>query len=153
MVKPARRELEQFYGHLQAYGRLFTFRDPNNACLFDLRVNECYVLDFLVENGAISVSKLADTLGVHKSNASRIATSLQEQGLIEQIADADDKRAVILQPTAQGRVRHAEIKKHFVSRLQSILSEFSRDDVQIAMKVVAELAADAEQRIVSPSNC
>ena len=44
---------------LRAYERLYQFRDPNNACLFDLRVNECYALELIVERGVLSVVDVA----------------------------------------------------------------------------------------------
>ena len=153
MVKPGRKQLEQLNERLQAFGRLYAFRDPNNACLFGLRVNECYVLDYLVETGAVSVSNLAGILGIHKSNASRIAAALQDQGLIEQYTNTDDKRAVILKPTARGVRKQAEVKKHLVARLQKTLSGFSRDDLNVAMKVFEGLTIDAKERMVAPSDC
>ena len=149
--KPKKRQWEEFYKRLQSYGRIYTFRDPNNACLFELRVNECYVLDYIVEYGPISVTDLAEKLGVHKSNASRIANALESMDLLKITAQKNDKRAVLLSATASGTDRQAEVKKHFVGKLSKVLKNFSAADIDVAMKVIATLSEEAEGRIVDNS--
>ena len=149
--RPASRQLEDFFDCLQDYGRIYTFRDPNEAGLHNLRVNECYVLDFIVGHNEIKVSALADGLGVHKSNASRITASLQDKGLIEAIADPHDKRSFILRATKQGKERHADVKSQFVGMLSSILDDFDRHEIDTAMRVLGVLTTAAQRRIVDKS--
>ena len=149
--KPSRDQWEKLYAHLQDYGRVYTFRDPNGASYHDLRVNECYVLDYLVEYGDRSVSDLAANLGIHKSSASRITSSLQDKGLLEAVSDPDDKRSFVLSPTKSGVARRADVRKQFVGMLGSILSEFDKSEINTAMRVVAALSRAAEERITNNS--
>ena len=147
MSRARRNDLADLYRALQAYGRLFQFRDPNNACLFDLRVNECYGLDFLVTEGPVSVSDLAAALGVHKSNASRIAKALQDAGLIEVVGDPSDGRSAVLRATEAGRAKQADVQTYLEARFKTALTSFPKADVEAAVRVLDALTEDAEDRL------
>ena len=139
--------LERLYGALEAYERLYQFRDPNNACLFDLRVNECYTLELIVERGPLAVVDIATALGIHKSNASRIAQALRDKGLLAAKADADDRRSIRLNASARGVKVYREVRSYLVDRFASSLRKFSAGDIATVAEAVAVLTADAEQRM------
>ena len=142
-----RAALDQLYDALEAYERLYQFRDPNNACLFDLRVNECYALELIVERGPLTVIDIAAALGVHKSNASRIAQALRKKGFLAARADADDRRSIRLSASRKGLKVYREVRSYLVDRFKNTLSKFSAGDIATVAAAVTVLAADAERRM------
>jgi DNA-binding MarR family transcriptional regulator len=144
---PRGEAVERLYDALEAYERLYQFRDPNNACLFDLRVNECYVLELVAESGSLSVVDVAAALGIHKSNASRIAGALRDKGFLTVKAAADDGRSILLQASTKGRRHYRALRSYLVKRFSNTLRDLSADDIATVAKAVALLAEDAEKRM------
>ena len=145
-----RAALEKLYAVLESYERLYQFRDPNNACLFDLRVNECYALELIVEREAVSVANLAAALGIHKSNASRIAQALRDKGLLTTEADTNDRRSLILRASAKGKKHYDALRSYLIERFEATLRAFSTSDIQTVADAIAVLGADAELRMKQP---
>lgn len=140
------------YNQLQSFARLYTFRDPNVSCLFGLRVNECYVLDYVANEGPLSVSQLADVLGIHKSNTSRIISALESAKLVRLVEHEKDGRTKIVELTALGINKHKQIQAYFVDRLRRVLKRFSPSEIETSMALIAALTDDASQRILEVQN-
>jgi DNA-binding MarR family transcriptional regulator len=142
-----RSALEQLYAALEGYERLYQFRDPNNACLFNLRVNECYVLELVVERGPMAVVDIAAAIGIHKSSASRIAQSLREKGLLAASEDASDRRSVRVRASAKGLKHYRSLRSYLIDRFQNTLRQFSAEEIKTVASAVSVLASDAEERM------
>ena len=147
MSTARRKAFENLYTVLEAYERLYQFRDPNNACLFDLRVNECYALELIVERQPMSVMDIANGLGVHKSNASRIARSLQENGYLAASPDADDGRSVRFRATGKGVKKYESVKSYLIARFERTLRGLDPGQIVLVADAMKLLTADAEARM------
>jgi DNA-binding MarR family transcriptional regulator len=150
MTQTRKNAVQSLFSSLQRYERLYQFRDPNNACLFDLRINECYALDFIITDGPVSVVALAKALGIHKSNASRIARALQTKGFAEETTAPKDKRSVLWRATPEGTALFGTITDYLTGRFETILKDFSPDDIARFAKAMALLTDDAESRLGDP---
>lgn len=150
MTRARTSAVRTLFASLQRYERLYQFRDPNNACLFDLRINECYMLDLIIESGPMSVAALAERLGIHKSNASRIARALQAKGFAEETGSPQDRRRVLWQVTEKGHERFAQIADYLVGRFEETLQDFSSVEIARFAAAVTRLAGDAEARLGAP---
>ena len=135
------------YNQLQSYARLYTFRDPNVSCLFDLRVNECYVLDYIANHDPLTVTQLAQVLGIHKSNISRIVNALESAGLVQLVENKSDARTKAVELTAAGSDKHSQIQAYFVDRLQRVVKQFSASEIDTSIALIAALTDDATERI------
>ncbi len=142
-----RRTIERLYDVLESYERLFQFRDPNNACLFDLRVNECYALELIVERAPMSVMDISRGLGVHKSNASRIASALEEKGLVAAENDEFDRRSVRFRATPKGIKKYKSVRGYLIERFERVLRSFNVEHISIVAEVLEALTSDAEERM------
>jgi DNA-binding MarR family transcriptional regulator len=147
MPKTKRETIERLYEVLQSYERLYQFRDPNNACLFDLRVNECYALELIVERGPLSVVEIAQFLGIHKSNASRIARSLEAKEFVKETQDRKDGRRILWSATAKGRAKHNAVRSYLVDRFEKTLKGFKVDELAGVVAAISRLTIDAEERM------
>lgn len=144
----AKKRYHDLYAELQGFARLYTFRDPNVACLFGLRVNECYVLDYLARHGPLSVTDLAQALGIHKSNVSRILAALETEALTQITDSPSDRRTRLAALTKSGQHKHAEIQAYFVDRLSGALKQFSAAELTTIQAAITALTIDATSRIL-----
>jgi DNA-binding MarR family transcriptional regulator len=69
----------------------------------EVTVAEWVVLRVLWDTGSITPSHLADRLGVTKGGISKLADRLADKGLIDRVANADDKRSQTLSLRPAGR--------------------------------------------------
>lgn len=101
--------LVEQWRHVQdAYMRTANAIDRELESRFDIGFNEFEVLDLVSEIGTdeCRMKKLADHTPLTQSALSRIVDRLEKAGLITRNACADDRRALVVGLTEQGRVLH-----------------------------------------------
>jgi DNA-binding MarR family transcriptional regulator len=91
-----------------------------------------HVLALLGRHGEMSMSRLADFLGVGLSTVTGLVDRMEERGLVERFRDLEDRRLVFVRPTARGR---------------EVLDELDllRDDLMA--RVLAELTPEQRDRL------
>ncbi len=77
------------------------------------------VLVVLASQGSTNLSALAETVGVHVSNASRTCEALVKMGLVDRRDDPDDRRNVILAVRDQGR----QVVDNVLNRRRELLAD------------------------------
>lgn len=135
------------YSALQELLRVYQFRDRDRACYGQVTPNECYALEAVKHARELSVNELAAALGLHKSNASRIAEALVAKGLLARRADARDARARRLRVTARGAAAHAAIRRLIVARYEALLAGTPQALRDGLVGLVRALGAEAAARI------
>jgi DNA-binding MarR family transcriptional regulator len=135
-----------FYEALQALLRVYQFRDRDRACYGDLSVHDCYALEAVERAGELGVGGLAEQLGLHKSNASRIASSLVRRGYLARARDAADGRGVRLRPTPLGRARHGAVRRRVEREQAAILRAYPARTRKAFAALLRELARAAAER-------
>ncbi len=78
------------------------------------------VLAALEEFGGLSQAELGRRLGLDRANVNRIVTPLETAGLLERAADPQDRRRLVLTPTADGTA-HLEDLERRAARVQDEL--------------------------------
>lgn len=150
-ARPDAAERRAFYEALQELLRIYQFRDRDRACYGSVSAHECYALEAIERSGALPIGALGEKLGLHKSNASRLAAALEAKGFVRREADADDGRGVRLQLTAAGRRTHHAIRAKVEARQAEILAGFAPPVRRAFVRLLGELAAEAAGRVGTPS--
>jgi DNA-binding MarR family transcriptional regulator len=143
----AAQESAAFYEALQELLRIYQFRDRDSTCYGDVTPNECHALEAVERAGGLRVNDLAAALGLHKSNASRIAEGLRRRGLLARRAEKADGRAVQLVATARGRAVHAAIRERVCAAHAVILAAHPAPVRRAFVELLGALAAEAAGRI------
>jgi MarR family 2-MHQ and catechol resistance regulon transcriptional repressor len=150
-ARPDAAERRAFYEALQELVRIYQFRDRDRACYGAVSAHECYALEAIDRAGALGVGALAQALGLHKSNASRLAGALEAKGFVRREPNSDDGRGVRLQLTAAGRRTHDAIRAKVEARQAGILAGFPPAVRRAFVRLLGELAADASVRVGTPA--
>jgi DNA-binding MarR family transcriptional regulator len=101
----------------------------------DLHPMTYFILTHLAANGPMRGADLSDAFGMDKGGVSRQVQALVDLGLVERKPDADDRRAILLDATDEGRRRLQEVSR----------SRSDRFDERLAGWSDAELSAFAAQ--------
>ena len=101
----------------------------------DLHPMTYFILNHLAASGPLRAADLADAFAMDKGGVSRQVQTLVDLGLVERKPDAEDRRAILLDATDEGRKRLAEVSRSRSDRFDERLSDWSD----------AELSAFASQ--------
>ena len=96
----------------------------------DLHPMTYVILAHLGTAGPMRGADLADVFGMDKGGVSRQVQTLVDLGLVERRPDPDDRRAVLLDATDEGRERLATVSRHRSDRFDQRLSGWS--DTELA---------------------
>jgi DNA-binding MarR family transcriptional regulator len=125
-----------------AIGRLSRRLRPTVAGS-QLTPSQISVLFTIVRNGPLGLSDVAALESLNPTMLSRFIGQLTDAGLIRRTADPDDRRAALVEATAQGRRLRERIHRERTSALQRYfdeLDESQRETLWRALPVLEELA-------------
>lgn len=106
------------------------------------------VLVLVASRGRLNLGQVADALGVHPSNATRMVERLVVAGLLERTDDPDDRRYLALELTSKG---HDVVERVMAYRRASILEVMAkmkgpqRRALARALESFAEAAGEPSQ--------
>jgi MarR family transcriptional regulator, organic hydroperoxide resistance regulator len=95
-------------------------------------------------DGALGLRELARAAGVSAPTATRMVDGLQERGIVTRERAAEDRRAVRIALTAEGRAALAVHRDRQLARRQALFAQLSVTERRAAAKVLARLAAAYE---------
>ncbi len=106
-----------------------------------LTPTELSILATITRRGSLRLTELAEIERVNPTMLSRIAGRLVEGGLISRQADADDRRAARVEPTAAGIALHERIRAERSASLATHLAELSDDEMRALLAALPALEA------------
>lgn len=145
-----REESAELYATLEGLLRVYRLRDRDRACYGRVSANECHALAALQDGDGRSVDELAERLGLHKSNASRLAASLARRGLVRREADASDGRGLRLWATPKGRATLLAIRSGLEARMATVLAAHAPATRRAFIELLQALTAEAADRLRLP---
>lgn len=140
-------DAERLRGALTDIIRVAQFRDRDRVCCYDVSVSQCYALEAIVDDGASSVNELAAHLYLDKSTASRLANSLVQKGYVRRVPNPQDRRSILLEPTARALKLVERVKRDLAGEYVDILSELDADTRRSITRVVGRLATAFTSRV------
>jgi DNA-binding MarR family transcriptional regulator len=87
----------------------------------------------------LTLGQISDHLGVTGGNTTGIVDKLEEAGLVERLPHPDDRRATLLQMTAQGHRVYGQVRPVLDQRVTELLSCLSEDDKQQMIELLGRL--------------
>lgn len=93
----------------------------------DLMPTSYIVLAHINDRGPVRASEVADFFDLDKGAVSRVVQHLAELGLVERSPDPQDRRATLLAPTDEARVRMQRVVHQRRARLKERLDEWGDD--------------------------
>jgi MarR family transcriptional regulator, 2-MHQ and catechol-resistance regulon repressor len=142
-------DTRSFYEALSELIRVYQFRDRDRICCYDVSITQCYALEALARERAMTLNDLASHLYLDKSTTSRVVDALERKGYVVRSEHPADGRALRLKITAAGRALHGRILNDILAEEETLLAEFSPEVRRSMTQVVVRLAKTAEGRVTS----
>ena len=95
----------------------------------DLHPMTYFILMHLAANGPLRGADLSDAFGMDKGGVSRQVQALVDLGLVERQPDPEDRRAILLDATAEGRERLSAVRRHRRDRFDARLSGWTDEEL------------------------
>jgi DNA-binding MarR family transcriptional regulator len=88
-----------------------------------------HVLTVLEADGAMSMSRLAETLDVSVASATGIVGRMEERGLVERTHGEKDRRVVLVRPTEAGIAIFRDMTEHRRQALAHLFTRLTDDEL------------------------
>lgn len=95
----------------------------------DLHPMTYFILTHLAQNGPLRAADLSDAFGMDKGGVSRQVQTLVDLGLVERRPAAEDRRAILLDASDEGRSRLETMTRSRSDRFDERLSSWSDEDL------------------------
>jgi DNA-binding MarR family transcriptional regulator len=108
----------------------------------EMSVPQFRTLNFLYRKEGVSLSKLADHIGLTLPTMSMLVDGLVAKGLLDRREDPQDRRRMTLTLTEPGRARLESARRDTVAYLEERLRQLSASDratITTAMRMLREL--------------
>ncbi len=138
--------MQRFYSAFSQLLRNYQFRDRDRQMICGITVTQCYALEFIVDDGPLTILDIGKRLAVNKSNASRVVESLESAGAVARERDPANHRIRWIVATPAGRRLHAAITAGLKREYGRILGRFSPSFLREATRLLEALAESALQR-------
>lgn len=142
-------DTRSFYEALSQLLRVYQFRDRDRICCHDISITQCYALEALARERAMTLNDLASHLYLDKSTTSRVVDALERKGYVVRSEHPADGRALSLKITWTGRALHVRILNDILAEEEALLAEFSPEVRRSMTQVVIRLTKTAERRLTS----
>jgi DNA-binding MarR family transcriptional regulator len=128
--------LDEFDDTIMRIGRIMSARHVGpNLCPETLTMSQALLMRALEAHGPSKMSDVASMLGVKPPAASAAVDSLEREGFVERIHDADDRRVTIVHITEGGRAALHAVEAHRRDAMRSYLNVLSEEDVKHMIRI------------------
>jgi DNA-binding MarR family transcriptional regulator len=107
---------------------------------FDLTAQQALMMCPLVEE-PLGMAKLTEALHIEKSTLTGLVDRAEKRGLVRRIPDADDRRALRIELTPEGREITLAFQKEMTTSLLQYLGDLPCDVVDGLRSLLPQLAA------------
>lgn len=120
--------------------RTFMLRLSKDLAKGHLSFPQYFLVSFLVQQGPLNMSGIAARMGTTTAAATGLVDRLEKLGLVLRGPASDDRRKIIVQPTASGAALVAEVRDDMIGNVLNIMEHLSPAEqtawVQIYEKII-----------------
>jgi DNA-binding MarR family transcriptional regulator len=106
-----------------------------------LSIVHLHVLSILECDGALSMGKVAEALDVSVASATGIINRMEQHGFVERGQKPDDRRVVLVRPTAAGLRVFSDLDEHRRASVTRILDRLTDDELAAFLKGLRAMSA------------
>jgi DNA-binding MarR family transcriptional regulator len=129
-------ELQNVLGQLRRAGK---FNHDHSK----LKGAEKHILLLVCEikkDETITISEIANKIGVTLAAVTHQINTLEVQGLIKRMPDADDRRVVLVELTKKGSEQVVRLKKEFAKKIQVLADFLGEDDTKALIRIIKKMS-------------
>lgn len=140
-----RKDIEEFHNSIVDLIKKYQFRDRNEVTSFGLSVSQCYVLETLHFNKALTMKKLAEQMHLTISTITRIVDQLVRKKLIERKQDDKDLRIRWITLTPKGEKIFLKSWTNVFESERKIFENIKPDHRKVLLSLLKDLNNSVDQ--------
>jgi MarR family 2-MHQ and catechol resistance regulon transcriptional repressor len=140
-------DARELRGALSELLRVYSFRDRDRICCYDVSVTQCNALEAAVQRGPLTLNDLAAGLYLDKSTTSRVVDALEKKGYAVRKENPESRRSILIESTPEGRELLARIQQDLLAEEMRLLEDFAPEVRQAAARLIGRLARAAAARV------
>jgi DNA-binding MarR family transcriptional regulator len=105
----------------------------------DLSMTHFHLLSMLERHGSVTMSRIAELLGVSVSNATGLIDRIEERGFVERVRVPSDRRVVHVQLTDRGRLQLHEVELFKEDMINAVLARLDERQLRRVALAMADL--------------
>ncbi len=121
--------LEGFWLQVHEEERSFTRR-------WEITPLQGLVLRMALWSGGVSMSSLAQKLGIRPQTLTYLVDVLERRGWIRRVRSSEDRRVIVLQATVRGEKLSRDIREAFSKRMELLLSVAPEEDLRAGARAL-----------------
>jgi DNA-binding MarR family transcriptional regulator len=106
-----------------------------------LSIVHLHVLTVLESDGALPMGKVAEALDVSIASATGIIDRMEQRGLVERGQQPDDRRVVLVRPTAAGLAVFSDLDAQRRAGISRLLDHLTDDELAALLKGLRAMSA------------
>ncbi len=140
------------YGHvLRSLLREFLEEDfLRQICPHRLTRSQFCFLKLIAANSDLQVGELARSIGVSAAAASKNLDKLERQGLVIRETSSEDRRAILLSASGEGRRLVLDYERHKAARLMPVIESLGVEKTGILCDLLEEVCTGMLARVEEP---
>lgn len=140
------------YGHvLRSLLREFLEEDfLRQVCRHRLTRSQFCFLKLIAANSDLQVGELARSIGVSAAAASKNLDKLEKLGLVTRETSNEDRRAILLSTSGDGRRLVRDYEKHKAARLMPVIENLGEEKTAHLCELLEEVCTGMLARVESP---
>ena len=133
------KQVENFHREIVELIKKYQFRDRNQICGCGVSVSQCYILEVLNADGALTMNKLAERMHLSISTVTRVVDQLLKKGFVNREEGLEDRRVRLIQLTEAGKEAHKENWLNMFKSERAILSQFPDEHREVLIDFLKKL--------------
>lgn len=147
-------DARELRGALSELIRVYSFRDRDRICCYDVSVTQCNALEAVAQHEPLTLNELAAALYLDKSTTSRVVDALAKKGYAVRAENPESRRSILVESTSEGRELLARIQQDLLDEEMRLLEDFEPEVRQAAARLIGRLARAAAARVdTSAGSC
>ncbi len=140
------------YGHvLRSLLREFLEEDfLRQVCRHRLSRSQFCFLKLIAANADLQVGELARSIGVSAAAASKNLDKLERLGLVVREASSEDRRAILLSASAEGRRLVRDYERHKAAQLAPVIESLGAEKTGLLCDLLEEVCTGMLARVENP---
>ena len=105
----------------------------------DIPHAQLFVMNMLAHQGTCRTSDIVKELQVSAPTVTGILDRLEKSGYVRRVEDREDRRAVMVELTAEGKKIAVKLKSTIVARWSDILKKLSAEDAERYLEILRKI--------------
>ena len=133
------QQAARLHQHMVELIKKYQFRDRGTCCCYGVSISQCYILETLAREGALTMKELAARMHLSVSTLTRVVGQLVTKDYVTRLEDDRDRRVRRVELTPQGREMSRRLWAAVFQSEKEILENFPPQHRELLVRFLKQL--------------